>query len=107
MKKKIRGTDTRPRLCVFKSNKHIYAQIIDDSHNKIITSSSTITKIVKGNKNKHSSSNCYIARIVGKDIAQKSKMLGIEKVIFDRQNKIYHGKIKALAEAVRQEGIKF
>nr|YP_010197233.1 ribosomal protein L18 [Crassiphycus crassissimus]UAD85037.1 ribosomal protein L18 [Crassiphycus crassissimus]UAD85240.1 ribosomal protein L18 [Crassiphycus crassissimus] len=105
MKKKIRGTINRPRLCVFRSNKHIYAQIIDDTNKKIITSSSTLEKIIREKiKTPH---NCNAARSIGKNIAQKSKALGIKEIVFDRQNKIYHGRIQALAEAVRKEGIKF
>nr|YP_009732341.1 50S ribosomal protein L18 [Gracilaria textorii]QHS70989.1 50S ribosomal protein L18 [Gracilaria textorii] len=105
MKKTIKGIKNRPRLCVFRSNKHIYAQIIDDMNNQIIASSSTLTEIIK--KNMKLSNNCNAARSVGKNIAQKSKALGIKQVVFDRRNKIYHGRIQALAEAVREEGIKF
>nr|YP_010195591.1 ribosomal protein L18 [Gracilaria baiana]UAD82988.1 ribosomal protein L18 [Gracilaria baiana] len=105
MKRKIRGIKNRPRLCIFRSNKHIYAQIIDDSSNQIVASSSTLAKIMK--KNIKLPNSCNAARSVGKDIAQQSKALGIQEIIFDRQNKIYHGRIKALAEAVREEGIKF
>ncbi|KAI0556445.1 60S ribosomal protein L18 (chloroplast) [Gracilaria domingensis] len=105
MKRKIKGIKNRPRLCIFRSNKHIYAQIIDDSINQIITSSSTLNKIIKTNIKL--SNNCNAARSVGKHIAQQSKALGIREIIFDRQNKIYHGRIQALAEAVREEGIKF
>nr|YP_009511104.1 ribosomal protein L18 [Hydropuntia rangiferina]AXI96777.1 ribosomal protein L18 [Hydropuntia rangiferina]UAD87458.1 ribosomal protein L18 [Hydropuntia rangiferina] len=105
MIKKIRGTNKRPRLVIFRSNKHIYAQVIDDTCNKIITSSSTVNHIFKGYHKSYN--NCKSARVIGQNIAEKSKALGIHEVIFDRQNKIYHGKIKALAEAVRQEGIKF
>nr|YP_009732079.1 50S ribosomal protein L18 [Gracilaria edulis]QHS70582.1 50S ribosomal protein L18 [Gracilaria edulis]UAD85648.1 ribosomal protein L18 [Gracilaria edulis] len=105
MIKKIRGTSKRPRLVVFRSNKHIYAQIIDDTYNKIIASSSTVTHTFKYHHK--SSNNCKSARIIGQNIAKKSKALGIDEVIFDRQKNIYHGRIKALAEAVRQEGIKF
>nr|YP_009500427.1 ribosomal protein L18 [Gracilariopsis heteroclada]AXE43589.1 ribosomal protein L18 [Gracilariopsis heteroclada] len=104
-KKHILGTNYRPRLCVFRSNKHIYAQIINDSQNKTILSSSTISINLK--KNITSSNSCAAARIVGQDIAQKSKKFGIKEVVFDRQNRIYHGRIKALAEAAREEGIKF
>nr|YP_010199243.1 ribosomal protein L18 [Crassiphycus usneoides]UAD88692.1 ribosomal protein L18 [Crassiphycus usneoides] len=105
MKKKIRGTINRPRLCVFRSNKHIYAQIIDDTNKKIITSSSTLEKIIR--EKIKTPYNCNAARSIGKNIAQKSKALGIKEIVFDRQNKIYHGRIQALAEAVRKEGIKF
>nr|UAD84220.1 ribosomal protein L18 [Gracilaria changii] len=105
MKKKIKGTKNRPRLCVFRSNKHIYAQIIDDTKRKIITSSSTTEKVIK--EQIKITDNCSAARSIGKYIAQKSKTLGIQEIVFDRQNKIYHGRIRALAEAVREEGIKF
>nr|QCI07066.1 ribosomal protein L18 [Haraldiophyllum bonnemaisonii] len=101
MKKKIKGTTDRPRLYVFKSNKHIYVQLIDDNKNKILTSSSTISKDIK------KFANCETAAIVGKNIAIKLKAQGINCIIFDRGNKIYHGKIKALAEATRREGIHF
>nr|YP_010198663.1 ribosomal protein L18 [Gracilaria pacifica]UAD87079.1 ribosomal protein L18 [Gracilaria pacifica] len=105
MRRKIRGTKNRPRLCVFRSNKHIYVQIIDDTNKKIITSSSTLEKSIK--QNMEATSNSNAACIIGKNIAQKSKALGIKEVVFDRQNRIYHGRIQALAEAVRKEGIKF
>nr|YP_009391907.1 ribosomal protein L18 [Acrosorium ciliolatum]ARW60051.1 ribosomal protein L18 [Acrosorium ciliolatum] len=105
MKKKIIGTLKRPRLYVFKSNKHIYAQLIDDHNNKILTSSSSISKDIKNNINNYA--NCETAKIIGKNIAIKLKEKGINQIIFDRGNKIYHGKIKALAEATRNEGINF
>nr|YP_009244610.1 ribosomal protein L18 [Agarophyton chilense]AMK96852.1 ribosomal protein L18 [Agarophyton chilense]ASP44746.1 50S ribosomal protein L18 [Agarophyton chilense]UAD84422.1 ribosomal protein L18 [Agarophyton chilense] len=105
MKKKIRGTKNHPRLCVFRSNKHIYAQVIDDNNNKIIATSSTL--VTSSEQNKKMSNNCHAAHKIGQNIAQKSKALGIEKIIFDRKNKIYHGRIKALAEAMREEGINF
>nr|YP_009397077.1 ribosomal protein L18 [Spyridia filamentosa]ARW66263.1 ribosomal protein L18 [Spyridia filamentosa] len=104
MKKKIKGTSIKPRLYVFKSNKHIYAQIIDDINNKVITSSSTISKELKDDI---SSCNCNNAVKIGKDIAEKSKKQGISQVVFDRGKNIYHGKVKALADAAREEGIIF
>nr|QCI09117.1 ribosomal protein L18 [Inkyuleea mariana] len=105
MKKYIKGKYERPRLYVFKSNKHIYAQIIDDINNKILVSSSTLSKDIK--ESIESYANCKAASIIGKNLAIKSKSKGINKVIFDRGNNIYHGKIKALADAARQEGINF
>nr|YP_009296342.1 ribosomal protein L18 [Sebdenia flabellata]AOM65277.1 ribosomal protein L18 [Sebdenia flabellata] len=105
MKKKIKGTQDRPRLYIFKSNKHIYAQIINDIEHIIITSSSSNSPKVK-NKTKVYA-NCEIAKIIGKDIAAKSKQKGITKIVFDRGQKLYHGQIKALAESVREEGIIF
>ena len=101
MKKKISGTSTKPRLYIFKSNKHIYAQVIDDFDNTIIASSSTISKNIKA------FANCTTAKIVGQNIASAIKQKGIHKVVFDRGNNIYHGKVKALADATRQEGIIF
>nr|QCI04684.1 ribosomal protein L18 [Apoglossum ruscifolium] len=98
---KKKGSLEKPRLYIFKSNKHIYAQIIDDFNNKILTSSSTISKNIK------SLSNCETAKKIGQNIAQKLKEKDINKIIFDRGNNIYHGKIKALADATRESGIDF
>lgn len=93
------------RLKIFKSNKHIYANLIDERNNKVMTSSSTISIDTK--KETQSSKNCITAGIVGKNIGIKMKQLGIEKIIFDRGGHIYHGQIKALAEGTRKEGIIF
>lgn len=105
MKKHTHRKKNQPRLYVFKSNKHIYAQVIDDQQNITITTSSSLcpklTTIIS------SSATCATAKIVGKDIAEKLKNKGITQIIFDRGKRIYHGRIKALAEATRQEGIKF
>lgn len=95
----------KPRLYIFKSNKHIYANLIDDHKSKIITSSSTLSKDVRGQIK--SFSNCNTAAVVGKSIGLKIKNLGIKEIIFDRGQKVYHGQIKALADATRKEGIIF
>jgi len=100
MKKKLKGSLNRPRLYVFKSNKHLYVQIIDDNNHKIMASSSTISEDINY-------TNCEIAKKLGKNIAQKLKQKGINQIIFDRGKNIYHGKIKALAEATRKSGIYF
>ena len=100
-----KGTKNRPRLCIFRSNKHIYAQVIDDINHKTIITSSSLSKNLK-NLIK-SSKNCEAAEIVGKDIGNKLKEKGIDMIIFDRGNKLYHGRIKALAEATRVIGIQF
>lgn len=105
MRKKIKGTKNRPRLFVFMSNKHIYAQMIDDTSNRILTSCCSNSKEIK--KTLKLSLNCKTASILGKDIAQKSIDQGIRQVVFDRGNKLYHGKIKAFAEAAREAGIHF
>lgn len=107
MKKKIQGSAQRPRLYIFKSNKHIYAQIIDCSSNKILLSSSSIARDVKPNIQLFYKANCKISKVIGKNIANKAIKLGIKTVVFDRGKKLYHGKIKALAEAAREQGIKF
>lgn len=105
MKKKIKGTIERPRLYVFKSNKHIYAQIIDDINCKILLSSSSISKELK-NQIK-SGANCQTAHIVGQNIAIKSKKHGINQIVFDRGQRPYHGRVQAVADAARQEGLIF
>nr|YP_009394602.1 ribosomal protein L18 [Vertebrata thuyoides]ARW63164.1 ribosomal protein L18 [Vertebrata thuyoides] len=93
------------RLYIFKSNKHIYANLIDDKQRKVITSSSTISKDTKTQEK--FSTNCRKAKIVGKNIGLKIKRLGIKEIIFDRGNNIYHGQVKAIAEGAREEGIIF
>nr|YP_009397288.1 ribosomal protein L18 [Thuretia quercifolia]ARW66474.1 ribosomal protein L18 [Thuretia quercifolia] len=101
MKRQLKGSLNKPRLYVFKSNKHIYAQIIDDHNHKILASSSTLSEKI----NKFS--NCEIAEKIGKNIGIKLKNQGIQEIIFDRGKNIYHGQIKALANATRKEGIQF
>nr|YP_009391292.1 ribosomal protein L18 [Dipterocladia arabiensis]ARW59436.1 ribosomal protein L18 [Dipterocladia arabiensis] len=101
MKRKIKGSYHCPRLYIFKSNKHIYAQIIDDDNNNILTSSSTISKEI------NTFANCTTAKQIGQQVAKKLKEKGITKIIFDRGYNKYHGQIKALAEATREEGINF
>lgn len=105
IRKSIQGTPERPRLNVFRSSKHIYAQLIDDTQMNTIVSSSTLDKNVveklEGLTKKEA------AEIVGKDIAEKAKDAGIEKVVFDRGGYLYHGRVKALAEGARENGLKF
>jgi len=95
---RVFGTKEKPRLCVFKSDKHIYAQLIDDEKGKTIASASDFDfkKIKKGK-----------AKEIGKMIAQKAKDLKIEKVVFDRGGYKYHGQVKELAEGAREGGLKF
>jgi len=105
MKKKIQGTLNRPRLYIFKSNKHIYAQIIDDAKAKILVAISSLSpeiRLIIRYK-----SNCEISKQVGKLVAKQCLIKGITQVIFDRGKKLYHGKIKVLAESAREEGINF
>ena len=105
IRKSIQGTPERPRLNVFRSSKHIYAQIIDDTQMKTITSSSTIDKEVA--EKLEGLTKKEAAELVGKDIAEKAIKEGIEKVVFDRGGYLYHGRVKALADGARENGLKF
>jgi len=98
---KISGTDKKPRLCVFRSNKHIYAQLINDEKKQTILSASDV-KIKKGKATKSDT-----AKEIGKTIAKMALEKKIEKVIFDRGPYKYHGRIKAVAEGAREGGLKF
>nr|QUE29031.1 ribosomal protein L18 [Madagascaria erythrocladioides] len=102
---KIKGTNIQPRLCVFRSNKHIYAQLIDDNKQKTLTASSTIDPEIKSLIS--TGNNCEAAKVVGEMIAKKSLNLGINRIVFDRGGKLYHGRIKVLADAARSKGLKF
>lgn len=102
VRRKIAGTAERPRLCVYRSNTNLYVQIIDDVAGKTLVSCSTLDKEVK---TKHS--NKEAAKEVGTLIAKKATAKKIETVVFDRGGYIYHGVVKALAEAAREGGLKF
>ncbi|HHL72517.1 MAG TPA: 50S ribosomal protein L18 [Bacteroidetes bacterium] len=106
VRKNIHGTAERPRLAVFKSARNIYAQLIDDDHQKTITGVSTLTKALQDDLAKAKSKR-ERAEVVGKAIAAKAKELKIEQVVFDRGGFVYHGRIKALADAAREGGLKF
>ena len=100
------GTKTKPRLSVFRSNNHIYAQVIDDQAQSTICSASTVDKEFKAKKN-DSSSNCNSSSAVGSLVAKRAIKKGVNEVVFDRGGKIYHGRVKALADAARKAGLKF
>lgn len=93
------------RLCVFRTNSHVYAQIISVEGDKVLTSASTVEADVRGSLK--SGGNTEAAAVVGKRIAEKAKAMGIEKVAFDRSGFQYHGRVKALAEAARENGLSF
>ena len=99
---KISGSAALPRLSVFKSNKEIYAQLVDDKEGKTLVSASSRDKAVdaKGTKTE-------ISTAVGKAIAEKAKAAGIENIVFDRNGFVYHGRVKALADGAREAGLKF
>jgi large subunit ribosomal protein L18 len=104
VRKKISGTTERPRLSVFRSSKHIYAQLIDDVKGVTIASASTLDKELTGQGN---GGNVESARKVGELIAQRAKEKGHENVVFDRGGYLYHGRIQALADAAREAGLQF
>ena len=98
---KVSGTSEAPRLCVFRSNKNIEVQVIDDTKGiTLVATSSEALKLSNGN-------NIEGAKLVGKDIAEKCLAKGIKKVVFDRGGYVYHGRVKALAEAAREAGLEF
>ena len=105
MRNHLAGTAQRPRLAVFRSNNHMYAQIIDDTVGNTLVSASTLQKDVKANLEK--TNNVDAAAYLGKVIAEKALEKGIKDVVFDRGGFIYHGKIEALADAAREAGLKF
>lgn len=102
IRNKISGTESRPRLCVYKSLNGIHAQIIDDTKATTLVSASTLDKDIKIKK-----SNMEAAKEVGASIAKKAIAKGIKEVVFDRSGYIYHGKIKSFAEAAREAGLVF
>ena len=108
IRKKIQGTAERPRLNVYRSVNHIYAQVIDDTKGATIVAAASIEKSkgIKGDK-RPAGGNLSSAKDVGKLIAERAKQKGIEKVVFDRGGYLYHGRIKALADAAREAGLKF
>jgi large subunit ribosomal protein L18 len=105
-RKSIFGDPERPRLSVFRSDKHIYAQIIDDYAGKTLASVASTSAELRGADLKNGG-NIAAAKKVGKAIAEKAKSLGVTKVAFDRGGRMYHGRIKALADAAREGGLKF
>ena len=103
LRKKLSGDAARPRLCVFRSLKHIYAQVIDDTAGNTLVAASSKETAKPGD----GSSKTGAAAAVGKLVAERAKAAGITTVVFDRGGYKYHGRVKALAEASREEGIKF
>lgn len=104
LRKKIIGSMERPRLCVFRSLKHIYGFLVDDQRNKIIITVSSLNKKFKKSKRKK---KVEIAKEVGKLLAEMALAQKIEKVVFDRAGYKYHGRVKALADGAREGGLKF
>ncbi|MEI7492925.1 MAG: 50S ribosomal protein L18 [Bacteroidota bacterium] len=103
IRKVVEGTPDRPRMTVFRSTKSIYVQLIDDLEKKTLLSASSAEKAVKSAKG----TKTEIAKLVGKSIAEKAIQAGISSVVFDRNGYLYHGRVKALADAAREGGLKF
>ena len=102
IRRKLSGTAARPRLAVFRSVAHIYAQVIDDAAATTLVSASTVDKGAKSN-----GGNVTAAKAIGKLVAERAKEKGIKQVVFDRGGYQYHGRIKALADAAREAGLEF
>lgn len=105
VRKTVQGSGDRPRLAVFRSNQHIYAQIIDDTQQQTLAAASTLEPSLKGELS--SGATCEASQAVGKLVAERALAKGITKVVFDRGGKLYHGRVKALAEAAREAGLDF
>jgi large subunit ribosomal protein L18 len=103
IRKKLRGTTERPRLTVFRSTAHIYAQVIDDTKGVTLVAASSTEKAGE----KKTGGNVAAAKEIGKRVAERAKENGINKVVFDRGGYIYHGRVKALADAAREAGLEF
>jgi len=99
----LAGTQDRPRLAVFRSLNHIYAQVIDDASGRTLAAASTVEKELKGS----SSTKSEEAAVVGRLLAERAKAAGIERVVFDRAGFRYHGRVKSLADAAREAGLDF
>lgn len=105
VRKKVTGSIECPRLCIFRSSKHIYAQIIEDVTGKTLAATSTIAKEIDDSLKY--SGNVEAAKVVGKQIAEKALAKDIKHVVFDRNGFLYHGRVKALADAAREAGLTF
>jgi len=106
VRKRVRGTAARPRLSVFKSARHIYAQIVDDTTARTLVDASSLSKEVRGSM-VGKGGNKTGAGMVGELIAKRAKEKGIKTVVFDRNGFLYHGRVKVLADAAREHGLEF
>lgn len=105
MRKKIAGSTERPRLCVFRSLKHIHAQVVDDRQGRTLVAASSLDKEVR--QQIKGGGNIAASKVVGKAIAERAIAAGVTQVVFDRGGYQYHGRVQALADAAREAGLKF
>ena len=103
IRRKVTGTAERPRLAVFRSLNHIYAQVIDDASGRTLATASTVEKELRGSKQTKTEE----AAVVGRLVAERAKSAGVEHVVFDRAGFRYHGRVKSLADAAREAGLEF
>ena len=108
IRKRVRGTGERPRLTIFRSVSHMYVQVVDDASGRTIASASTVEPAVKGTlEHKSGGGNVGGARAIGKTIAERLIEKGVKRVVFDRNGFLYHGRVKAVADAAREAGLEF
>ncbi|HHM23412.1 MAG TPA: 50S ribosomal protein L18 [Bacteroidetes bacterium] len=109
IRKKVYGTPERPRLTVFRSARHIYAQIVDDVSGRTITGVSSLTPALREQVEalRKEKGKTEVSKLVGKELAKKALEKGIERVVFDRNGYVYHGRVKAVADGAREGGLKF
>ena len=105
IRKKVVGSELRPRLCVFRSAKHIYAQVIDDAKGQTLAAASTLEKAVKESSEIENKMNA--ATLVGKLLAERAMGKGVKQIVFDRNGFLYHGRVKAVSDGARESGLKF
>ena len=108
IRKRVRGTETRPRLTVYRSVAHIYVQVVDDMTGRTIASASSVEPSVKSALEKQAEGgNVAGAQVIGKTITQRLQEKGVTRVVFDRNGFLYHGRVKAVADAAREAGLEF
>ena len=108
IRKRVEGTEARPRLTVFRSVAHIYVQVVDDMTGRTVASASTVEPTVKGALDKQArGGNVAGAKAIGKTIAERLLEKGVKRVVFDRNGFLYHGRVKAVADAAREAGLEF
>ncbi len=108
IRKRVEGTEARPRLTVFRSVAHIYVQVVDDATGTTVASASTVESAVKGTLDKQArGGNVAGAKAIGKTIAERLLEKGVKRVVFDRNGFLYHGRVKAVADAAREAGLEF
>ena len=104
---RVRGTEARPRLTVFRSVAHMYVQVVDDMSGRTIASASSVEPAVKGAPGAAAGGNVAGARVIGRTIAERLLEKGVKQVVFDRNGFLYHGRVKAVADAAREAGLEF